>query len=439
MHYKKIGLMVILFGLTMLHNTAYAALNLTLSQGVSSAVPIAIVPFAGQENADPTDPNNIAAVISNDLKDSGRFTPLDFTKLPSQPHDDTQVNYDDWKSLKQNDLVVGKVSSAGWGKYQITFELLDVYKGNPPLLNQQMVVSQNQLRQAAHHISDLIYQTLTGTRDIFSTRIAYILVQRAQGQPTKYALEVADADGYNPHAILISNQPIMSPAWSHDGQQLAYVSFENQRSQIYISNVATGARTLVTDYPGINGAPAWSPDNSQLALVLSKSGSPKIYIINLASKQLTEITSGNAIDTEPSWSVDGQSLLFTSDRGGSPQIYRVTLGNNQVQRMSFNGNYNARASFSPDGQQIVMIHSGSDTSGYGIGLQDLQTGAYLILDGSGDDQSPSFAPNGQMVVYATRPGLQRQLAVVSTDGKIKLRLPSDQGDVQEPVWSPFLN
>jgi TolB protein len=406
----------------------YAELNLTLTQGISGAVPIAVVPFDGQLG-------DISTVVSNDLQNSGRFKSLDVSQMPSQPHDANDVKFDDWKSLKQNNLVVGSMNKEG-GKYRIHFQLLDVYKGNPPLLDQTMVVSENNLRAAAHHISDMVYQTLTGVKGIFSTRIAYVLVQR---NPNKYALDVADYDGYNPRPILISSQPIMSPAWSHDGQKIAYVSFENNRSQIYISNVSTGGRTLITSYPGINGAPAWSPDNSKLALVLSTSGNPKINIMNLADKQLEQITSGNSIDTEPSFSPDGRSLLFTSDRGGSPQVYQVTLGGNQIQRISFNGNYNARASFSPDASQIVMIHRGSDSNGFGIGLQDLQSGAYLILDNSGDDQSPSFAPNGQMVVFASKSGLQRQLALVSTDGRIKLRLPSDQGDVQEPVWSPFLN
>jgi TolB protein len=430
----KLSTMAVSFFL--LQTPAHAALNLILTQGVSGAVPIAVVPFAGQENLNANDPTNIAAVISTDLKNSGRFQSLDASKMSAMPHDDSHINYADWKALKQNDVVVGKISSVGSGQVQISFELLDAYKGNPPLLNQQLTVSSKDLHRAAHHISDLIYQTLTGERGIFSTRLAYVLVQRNPNQATRYALEVSDADGYNPQAILSSTDPVMSPAWSHDGNKIAYVSLENLRSQIYVSDVATGNRTLISAFPGINGAPAWSPDNTKLAMVLSKTGNPKIYVMNLASKQLTQLTTGNSIDTEPSWSPDGQSLLFTSDRGGSPQIYQVTLGSNQVQRVSYNGNYNARASYSPDGQQIVMLHQ---EGGFGIGLQDLQTGAFITLDNSGDDQSPSFAPNGEMIVYATRSGSQRQLAVVSTDGKIKLRLPSDQGDVQEPVWSPFLN
>jgi len=383
--------------------SALAEMNLTLTQGVSGAIPIQINNFTG-------DAQNITSVITNDLNNSGKF-----------------------KSSSSNGdaILKGNVSSAG-DKYKINFVLLG--KDSKPLLNQTMTVSKDQTRQAAHHISDQVYQTLTGVRGIFSTRIAYILVHGG-----RYSLEVADYDGFNPKPILVSPQPIMSPAWSRDGRKLAYVSFENGSPQIFVSNVGSGARTSLSRFPGINSAPAFSPHDDRLGLVLSKDGVANVYVMSLGSKSLQQVTSGNAIDTEPNFAPDGQSLLLTSDRGGSPQIYRAALPSGQIQRISYNGNYNARASFSPDGNQIVMIHSGDNTNGYGIGLQDLQTGAYLTLDNSGDDQSPSFAPNGQMVIFAQKTGPNRQLALVSTDGRIKLALPSDVGEVQEPVWSPFLN
>lgn len=426
---------------------AHAALDLVLTQGVSGAVPIAVVPFAGQANSDPTQANNVAAVINNDLQNSGRFQTLAAGDMPSMPHSAAEVDYSAWQKIKMDDVVVGQVKDNGDGTYSVNFALLDVYKGqnnaqpggaNNVLATQQFTVPASQLRRLAHHISDIVYQTLTGQRGIFSTKIAYVLVQRNPGMSPQYSLQIADFDGYNPQAILRSPEPIMSPSWSHDGKQIAYVSFENNRPQVIISNIATGSRTLVSKYTGINGAPAWSPDNQQMALALSRGdGNPKIYIMNLASKQLRQITTGPGIDTEPSFSSDGQSLLFTSDRGGHPQIYQVSLANNQVQRLTFNGVYNARPSLSADGQQIVMIHQ-DDGGGYNIGVQDLQSGAYNVLTNSGNDSSPSFSPNGAMVLYASKLGNEGVLGLVSTDDRVKLRLPANEGDVQDPAWSPFL-
>jgi len=382
---------------------AFAQMNLTLTQGIAGAMPIVIDKFT---NDDP----NVTNVINNDLNYSGRF-----------------------KSVSTNgDATLKGTVTSTWSGYKINFQLFG--KNNEQLLNQTMTIPKNQIRQAGHHISDMVFQTLTGIRGIFSTRIAYVLVHNG-----RYSLDVADYDGFNPKPILNSPQPIMSPAWSKDGRNIAYVSFENGSPEIFMSNVSNGSRTLLSHFPGVNGAPAFSPNNNRLALVLSKSGVANIYLMTLSSKSLQQITSGNSINTEPSFSPDGKSILFTSDRGGAPQIYRKTLPSGPAQRVSYNGTYNARASFSPDGNQIVMLHVGDNTNGYGIGLQDLQTGAYLTLDNSGNDQSPSFSPNGQMVIFAKKSGGNRQLAIVSTDGRIKLALPSDVGKVQEPVWSPFLN
>lgn len=430
---------------------AYAAIDVMLTQGVSGAVPIAIVPFAGQENADPTEPGNIAATINSDLQNSGRFQTTAVSDLPAMPHTSADIDYSVWQKLKVEDMVVGQVQASSNGQYTVNFSLLDVFKGqnsatagapaptaNNVVLTQQFTVPAAQLRHLAHHISDMIYQALTGQRGIFSTHIAYVLVQRTPGAPTKYSLQVADADGYNPQPILVSSEPIMSPSWSHDGTKLAYVSFEDHRAQIYISNIASGSRSLLSRYDGINGAPAWSPDDQQMALALSQGyGNPKIYVMNITTKQLHQVTQGPGIDTEPSWAPDGQSLIFTSDRGGKPQIYRTDLTGGQVQRLTFNGVYNARASFSPDGQQIVMIHQ-EEGGGFNIGLQDLQSGSYLVLTNSGLDQSPSFSPNGAMVLYASKQGEEGVLGLVSTDDRVKLRLPANDGDVQEPAWSPFL-
>lgn len=425
---KKWIILILFFCNISVVKFAQATVSLTLTQGVSSAMPVAIVPFSGDNG------ELISDIVARDLTNSGRFKVLDKAKLPAK------FDFDVWRALKQNHVLTGTVTVKNADHYLVHFTLFDVYKGLPASLDQTMIVSRNQLRQAGHHISDQIYQTLTGVRGIFSTRIAYVLVNRDASNPrfAKYALEVADYDGNNPQPILVSSQPVMSPAWSHDGKKIAYVSFEHKQPQIYISDVTTGARTLISNYIGINGAPAWSADDTQMALVLSKTGNPEIYLMDLSSRQLIQLTSDHQIDTEPFFAPDNRSLLFTSDRGGSPQIYRLSLNTKQVQRMSFNGHYNARASFSPDGSQIVMIHQGDDTQGYGIGLQDIQSGSYSVIDNSGDDQSPSFSPNGQMIIFAVKTGLQRQLALVSVDGRVKLRLPAEQGDIQEPVWGPFL-
>ena len=305
------------------------------------------------------------------------------------------------------------------------------------IFNKQYRVHMRDLRQLAHHISDEIFQNLTGEREVFSTRIAYILVEnRGQQGQASYTLEVADADGQNPRILLRSSHPIMSPAWSPDGKRIAYVSFESNKSEIYIVNVATGRRELITSYEGINGAPSWSPDGKKLAVVLSKSGHPNIYIVDLATKQLERLTTTRAIDTEPHWSPDGNSIIFTSDRGRTPQIYRVTLINKKIERMTFEGNYNASASYAPDGKAIILLHRIG--SGFNIALQDINTGHISQLTRFGNNESPSISPNGRMVLFAAKHGCRNVLSMVSTDGRVRLTLPARTGEVQEPAWPPFL-
>ena len=440
--------------LLLLSARSWAILHLVLTRGVDSAIPVAIVPFAKSalNNATNVTPlTNITDVVAADLQNSGRFSAAMGSDLQHAPHQpgDVQIAY--WQKQNVNYLLVGSISDAGNGQDNVKFSLLDVYKrnkmgANPELANQAMVlmsqmltVPATQIRALAHHISDLIYQKILGEPSVFSTKIAYVLLKRVANKKPVYKLMVADYDGFNPQPILISHQPIMSPAWSPDGQKIAYVSFEGGFPAIYISNIVTGKRRLITQFSGINGAPAFSPDGNRLAVVLSMGRQPNIYIVNLITKKLRKVTHSFSINTEPSWAPDGKSLIFTSDRGGSPQIYEANLRRNKIKRVTFSGNYNAHASFSPNGNTIVLLHRGTDTDQqFGVALQDVATGAVQVL-ADNNDQSPSLAPNGSMVIYA-RQNDQRhgELAMVSTDGRVKLQLPAAQGDVREPVWSPFL-
>ncbi|MBI5448304.1 MAG: Tol-Pal system beta propeller repeat protein TolB [Gammaproteobacteria bacterium] len=423
--------------LVLLPFRAEAILNLELTQGLVSALPIAIVPFAGQTH-EVTASDNVAGVVMADLQNSGRFKALPTSLMKQFPSSAQDLDLNQWKELGVDDVVVGTVKPVAGDKVQLEFSLFDVYKTedakkNPAILTQTFTVPAKDIRRAAHHISDLIYEQLIGQRGIFSTRIAYVMAKR-RGEQRGYRLEVADADGYNPKAILISPEPIMSPAWSHNGRKLAYVSFENRRAEIYVADVMTGERHKVSASPGINGAPAWSPDDKKLAVVLSKGGLPKIYILDLTTQRFMPLTSGPGIDTEPHWSPDGRTLIFTSDRAGGPQIYRISVSGGQAQRLTFSGPYNARASFAADGKKIVMLHRADE--GYTVAVQDLSSGAVQLLTRSGRDDSPSVAPNGAMVLYGNEYG---NLGVVSVDGRVQLRLPARDGEVQSPAWSGFLS
>jgi TolB protein len=416
----------------------HAYLEIEITQGVDAAMPIAVVPFQGAESL----PNdlNVSAIIHADLQRSGEFKLFSVKDMAQKPSIASEVESAYWRNLGQDALVIGEVLPLTGNRYQVRVTLLDLVAQSTTaapkqLLVQEFTVDMHDLRHLAHHISDLIYEKLTGFPGAFSTRIAYVSLNWANGKPGQYRLEVADADGFNPQNILKSSEPIMSPAWSPDGKQLAYVSFENHRSQIYITDVATGHRERVSSTPGINGAPAWSPDGKKLALVLSHENVPKIFILDLTNDKLTQVTDGAAIDTEPFW-LDGNHLLFTSSRGGQPQIYKVNLSSKKVERVTFTGEYNARASVTPNGEYMVMIHRNQGR--YHIAAQNLRNNHILILTETNMDESPSLAPNGRMIIYGTVQGNKRVLSAVSIDGRVKLLIPTQEGDVQEPAWSPSL-
>ncbi len=438
---RKLIITLFFFSL-LISGRASALLSLELTRGVSGAVPIAISPFGG---AGASAPQNISAIVSNDLQNSGRFKVFGHDAMNQYPSDVNDIQYSYFRSLGAEKLVIGKITLVGSNQYQVNFALLDVFKGKDSAHNSQAVVLQDkfvvsgsQLRPLAHHISDIIYQQILGTRGIFSTRLAYVLVQRSPGKPPLHVLEVSDQDGYNSHPLLSSKDPIMSPAWSPDGRRIAYVSFENRRSSIYVEDVANGSRRVVSQYHGINGAPAWSPDGRKLALVLSKDGSPNIYALTVSTGQLTQMTHDWSINTEPAWAPNGKSLVFTSNRGGAPQIYQLNLATQAVSRVSYDGDYNARASFTADGSHIAMLHR--ENGVYNVGLLDLDAGRFHLLTSNGtDNESPSVAPNGSMVLYGTLYNGSSMLGMVSSDGKVQLRLPARNGEVQDPAWSPFLS
>ena len=416
--------------------SAQAALSLELTQGMAAALPVGLQPFEHDNLATVSGNTTFTAVIHNDLTNSGEFKVVEPGLLDSMRASKSHDNKV-WQKRGVNDVITGQITPMPDGRYRVHFQLVDVYapKDNV-LLSQTFVTTAAGLRPLAHHVSDLIYQQLTGVRGIFSTRIAYVLSHAVGTPQARYDLVVADADGFNPHVLLSSSDPILSPTWEPDGQALAYVSFENHHEAIYLQQIKTGHRRLVSNLPGINSAPAFSPDGKQLAVVLSTTGNPKIYTFNRSTHQLKQVTHGYSIDTEPAWAADGKSLLFTSDRGGSAQIYRVYLDDGRVERVTFDGHYNARAAFVPGQQAIVMMHR--QDKAYGVARQDLENGFVQVLTQGDGNESPSVSPNGKMVIYAQSQGSKESLAVVSIDGHIQLRLPSQDGNVQEPAWSPFL-
>lgn len=424
--YKILWMLVLLLPVS----NVSAVLTIEITGGTESALPIAIVPFGSEGGAPPED---MAAVIAADLARSGRFAPLPEEDLLSRPSRAADINFQDWRRLGSEGLVIGKVVHLGGDRYEVRFQLFDIYKAKQ-LAGRRYQVPAAGLRHLAHQIADLIYENLTGEKGAFATRIAFVTVSEADDGAKEYSLQVADVDGHNPHTILQSKEPILSPAWSPDGAKLAYVSFERKRSEVFVQELQTGQRRAVASFPGLNSAPDWSPDGRKLALALSKDGNPEIYMLDLAANQLTRLTRDVSIDTEPVWAPDGQSIVFTSDRGGGPQLYQVPVAGGQAQRLTFDGSYNASASFAPDGRRLALVHG--DKGQFHIALLDLASKNLRILTDTQMDESPSFAPNGRMILYATSEPRGGALAAVSTDGRVRQRLAQKGDEVREPAWSP---
>ena len=404
-----------------------------IDSGVENRLPIAIIPFGWSGASDPP-PVDLHITIANDLARSGRFLTMSEVDMPQKPSRYDQVNFNDWQLIRMENIVIGNLRQTADGNFEVEFRLLDPYKKSQ-LAGFRIPATEKQLRRTAHRISDIIFEKLTGIRGAFDTRIAYITIKRTPEGKERHSLQIADADGFNPQVLLTSNEPLLSPAFSPDGKHLAYVSFEGRRSSVFIQNIRTGERNKVASHEGINSAPSFSPDGRKLALTLSKEGDPEIFILHLSDDHLQRITHNRAIDTEPAFSPDGNKLIFTSDRGGSPQIYEVDLAEGKPRRLTFDGPYFARPRFSPNGEGITLVH-GKDGA-YRIAYLDLQNRHLSVLTSNRLDESPSFSPNGGMIIYATTGKNGSELAAVSADGAVHQRLALQDGEVREPAWGPF--
>ena len=403
--------------------TSYAQLYLEIAKAPEQVPNIAIVPFSGDQRLYP--------VIEQDLNRSGRFTSssknLAVTATLNQP------NGAAWQSAGVPYVVNGEVKTNPDGSLAVHYQLYDVQK-QKYLLNELLTVPASRIRSAAHMISDTIYQALTGVPGDFSGRIAYVL--RNQATPdSRYTLQIADTDGEQPRTVLSSRDPILSPAWTPDGKKIAYVSFETKRPAIYVQDLATGQREKLAAFRGLNGAPSFSPDGKSMLFTASMHDNPEIYQMDLDTRQVKRMTNNTAIDTEARYTPDGKGFIFTSDRGGSAQIYSYTFADGSTKRLTFRGAFNARGSLSADGKYVALVHRPSG-SNYKVAIQEISTGITNILTPTSLDESPSFSPNGQMVVYATREGNRGLLSIMSTDGRFRMNLPSEQGEVREPAWAP---
>ncbi|KFX68623.1 translocation protein TolB [Pseudomonas taeanensis MS-3] len=426
---------IVLVGLAMLVGNVQAADPLVISSGSDRATPIAVVPFGWQGGS--VLPEDMADIIGKDLRNTGVFEPIPKQNMISLPTQASELIYRDWKALGAQYVLVGSMVPSG-GRLQVQYALFNV------ATEQQVMTGSvgggvDQLRDMAHHIADQSFEKLTGTKGAFSTRMLYVTAERFSVNNTRYTLQRSDYDGARAVTLLQSREPILSPSFAPDGRRIAYVSFEQKRPRIFVQHIDTGRREQITNFEGLNGAPAWSPDGSRLAFVLSRDGNPEIYVMDMGSRQLRRVTNQGSIDTEPFWGKDGQTIYFTSDRSGKPQIYKTNIASGAVERVTFVGNYNANPKLSADEKTLVMIHRQDGYTVFKVAAQDLQRGNLRILSDTSLDESPTVAPNGTMIIYATRQQGRGVLMLASTNGRVRLPLPTAQGEVREPSWSPYLN
>lgn len=414
----RIGSLIVLLFLAL---PARAVLNIEVTGAGEHQLPVAIVPFEGEDGLE----QRISEVIANDLARTGLFKLV--APAGKAPHEIKDLKYADWGKVES--LAIGQVSKLADDRIEVRVHLLDTVK-QTELLAQMVSSHKDQARAIAHHIADLIYEKLTGSRGVFSTRIAYV---NRQGKYNR--LVVADSDGYGEQTLLALNQPIMSPAWSPNGDALAYVSFEQGRAMVYAQFLSPKRRILLAALPGSNSAPAWSPDGRQLAIVLTHEGTSQIYLVRTDGSDLRRISFSETIDTEPTFSPDGRYLLFTSDRGGSAQIYRMSVNGGTAERLTFEGSNNFSPRYSPDGKSFVFAQFKEGT--FHIAVQDFETKQVQILTPGGWEKKPSFAPNGKLILFATEVQGRGILATVSSDGRVKQKMTPQQGDIREPTWGPF--
>ncbi len=435
LQFVRTGLLVLSFCLLSI-SPARASLTIDVTLWLDNATPIAVVPFDWKGVGKP--PVNLSDIISNDLRRSGRFAPMAEKDMVETPHESREVTYSSWRNTKIKYLVIGKMVLSGQDSYQIQFQLLDVASGSQ-MTGHSFQAKSIQLRRLAHHISDLVYEAITGERGAFDTHLAYITVSKDKTGRNMYRLAISDSDGYNEQILFESSMPIVRPSWSPDGKSLAYVSYATGRPQIYVQNIYTRHTQQLTNFKGSNLSPVWSPDGRRMAMSLSKDGNAELYVMDLSTRRLHRITRSYGADIEPDWFPDGQSLVFTSDRGGRPQIYRIGVGSNgatgRAVRITFDGKENLRPTVSPDGKRIAMVNN---TDGiYRVAVLDLEAQQLSILTDGALDESPSFAPNGSMIIYASSGRGRGELVAVSSDGRSSHKLRFNQGDVREPAWSPF--